>query len=188
MKFEFLGRDGFWLFAAIKKEYFQKLTQFHFIKHLRLTETKKKKKKKAKAIIGGDHNFPDFNFYDFYWHSLLIVYFLFYFFYLHRFETWWSTEGIWSRNWLHSNEWKRSKRYFQVTAVNIKRLLNQVASQFSINKDVNYISHQPSIVLLKLNSSKNSLLYTRCSVPKRNESFPSFQTLHVINYIVLGGI
>ena len=82
MKFEFLGRDGFWLFAAIKKEYFQKLTQFHFIKHLRLTEPKKKKeKKKAKAIIGGDHKISDFNFYDFYWHSLLIVYFLFYFFF-----------------------------------------------------------------------------------------------------------
>ena len=48
MKFEFLGRDGLWLFAAIKKEYFQKLTQFHFIKHLRLTEPKKKENKKKK--------------------------------------------------------------------------------------------------------------------------------------------
>ncbi|CAH3155295.1 unnamed protein product [Porites evermanni] len=31
------------------------------------------------------------------------------------------------------------------------------SKSFSINKDVNYISHQPSIVLLKLNSNHDAL-------------------------------
>ena len=82
---------------------------------------------------------------------------------------------------------KTLEALFSSNTVNIKRLPINLINQYHsfINKDVNYISHQPSIVWLKLNSSKNSLLYTRSPVPKQNESFARFQTLHVI---VLGGI
>ena len=51
-----LGRDSFLLFVAMKKNIFEKLTPFHFIKHLRLTAHKKR----AKSIFDRGRDFSDF--------------------------------------------------------------------------------------------------------------------------------
>ena len=55
---------------------------------------------------------------------------------------------------------KTLEALFLSNTVNIKRLPINLINQYHsfINKDMNYISHQPSIVLMKLNSSKNSVL------------------------------